>query len=297
MSFKSFPSNSVSTAAAASGGDSFPFPTMPLPLKNEGYISDTANYIPHKGTAINNLSLPTAFSTTATGDIEGVLDTSVVWTVTPANINAAVDGLLSIVSFWYDNTNDRLWVWGVDTGTTPDTLYTCYITLETGTVTNVGSAILTTDPSALDAISTCAVHRPTISSGNFTLYFQDRTVVINESTGAEVSNVASTNATGSVQVGSYTTADGLITFEKFAWGTNTSNKLHITRNSNSAIVPVPINSSAIALFATSSVIAWGDTVKLYAAGTTSSGLATLKTFNRVEFDAWLHSIADFGGLA
>ena len=100
-------------------------------------------------------------------------------------------------------------MFGVDTATTPDTLYTYYITLETGAVTSVGNGQLTADTTSIDGSNQCAVKRGTIASGNFTLLFEDRTVVVNESTGAIVSDDASVNVTNGEAPGNYFTEDGV----------------------------------------------------------------------------------------
>lgn len=277
------------TIKLGGGGAAFPFPTLPDPLNDEGRVFTAANVIPHKGTLIDNIVLPTAFSTGATGDISGRLNESVIWTVNATDINAAADGFVCVGAFWYDHTTDRLYVFAGDTATTPDTIYTAYITLETGAVTNIGSATLSTDP-GISTAQGCAIHRATVSSGNFTMYFAGRTVVLNESTGAEVSNVASVNVQSGVAVGTYASADGaLLSARHFA----AADAFAITRGGNSVNVPAPgtlIGSGVSAFF-----LPWGDKVKAYSPSTTAVNL--LRTFNRAAFDLFLNDVADFGGLA
>ncbi len=278
----------------AAGGSPYPFPTMPLPLKDEGLISTVGNIIPHKGILIDNVKIPTAFTTGATGQYDGRLGTTVVWSVGPTDINASADGFLATISSWYDSVNDRYYVFAIDQATTPDTFYTAYITLETGTVTNVGNAQLTTDPTGANTINKCAVSRTSIDSGNFTLTFDDRIIVINESTGAEVSNVASTNTTDSNNIGAYSTLDGLIFVETFGFNTTGIDFLLLTRGGNSVRIPLPtpLLSSGVPV----TPITWGDKVKIYRNSTITTE-RVLRTFLRADFDAWLTKLADFGGLA
>jgi hypothetical protein len=277
------------TIKVGGGGSPYPFPEMPEPLQDEGRAFVASNIIPHKGTLIDNIVMPSAFGTGATGDMSGRLNTSVVWTVNATDINAACDGFLCVNAHFYDSVNDRLYVFGVDTATTPDTIYTAYITLETGAITNVGSATLSTDPGTRSTAEQCAVGRPSVSSGNFSLYFSDRTIVINESTGAEVSNDASVNVEGSAPVGHYVSADGtLLGFRLIT----SSNATYVSRGGRTAYIPTPqpyiTTSQAVAL-------PWGDKVKVFSNSTAT--VVTLRTFNRAEFDAMLSAMADFGGLA
>lgn len=274
----------------------YPFPTMPTPLTNDGFVFRKGDIIPHNGTLIDNIDMPTAFATGATGDIIGRLGTSTIWTVNATDINAAADGFMGVLSFWYDSVNDRLYVWGVDVGTAPDTLYTAYITLETGVVTNVGNVAFGTDPSGHTAISGCAVSRTAIDSGNFTLIFSDRTVVINESTGAEVSNVASANVSESALIGNYATLDGTIFVEQIVLANNGTSYIQVTKGGNTIRVPFQpplfgdVTGNILIL------LSWGDKVKVGLNGTTAD-TKTLRTFLRTELDAWLVKVLAMGGLA
>lgn len=277
---------------AAGGGSPWSFPQMPTPLNDEGLVWTDGNIVPHKGTLIDSVEVP---YNSNTQPYQGRLGTSIIWTVDVADLNAANDQWIGVFTNWYDSVNDRLYIWGVDTATTPDTLYTGYITLETGAVTEVGSVQLTADAVLPTTSSQCAVQRSAIDSGNFTLLFEDRTVVINESTGAEVSNIASTNTTESAPPGNYSTLDETITFYL---QTNTANEsqLELTRNKNTVILPVPYgmfgNQNALSIAA----MPWGDKVKMFeTAG--AAGKPMVRTFLRADFDAWLSDVADFGGLA
>jgi len=119
----------------AAGTSPWAFPAQPFPLNDEGLLWNDGNIIPHKGTLIDSVEIPIV----STGNFQGRLGTSVIWTVTPANINAAVDNWTGIYTIWYDSVQDRLYTFGLDTTTAPDTLYLAYITLETGAITNVGN--------------------------------------------------------------------------------------------------------------------------------------------------------------
>lgn len=280
---------------AGGGGSPYPFPTMPIPLKDEGFLSDTENVIPHKGTLIDNIELPTTFGVTATGDYEGRLGASVIWTVTGTDLNALVNGYVGVWSSWYDSVNDRLYIFGYDTSLT--VVYTAYIVLETGALTNIGALTFSTTPSSVNVAGQISIHRPAIDSGNFTMFASDRTVVINESTGAEVSNVASTNVTGNTSVGTYVTLDGLILLDRYAHPSNfDAAYISLSRGGNSAFVPAPTVLFTNIGTSISHVIGWGDKVKTFEFGTGTS-TPILRTFLRSEFDDWITAIADFGGLA
>ncbi len=195
---------------ASGGGSIYLQPKPPTPLKDDGFISTNDETIAHKGTLVDNIEFP-EFG--AGNPIVGKLADVTVWTVSPSNINAATNRYYgSGTCCWYDSVNDRLYVFASDSATTPRTLYTAYITVETGAVTNIGSVQLTTDPLSADDRGTALCQRSSIDSGNFTLQFRDRTIVINESTGAEVSNVAALD-TGNV--GGYSTLDGSVYIVSF----------------------------------------------------------------------------------
>lgn len=281
------------------GGSISKFPPMPEPLKNEGFISSLGNITPHKGTLIDNLFIPLNFSVVNNGQIDGKLAGSIIWTVFADDINAAADGYLSESAFWYDSVNDRLYVFCLDTGTTPDTLYTAYITLETGAITNIGSGQFSTDPTAPTVIGNITISRPNIDSGDFTLICNDRTIVIDEGDGSEVSNVASENTSdGSVIVGTYTTLDGTITLDNIKQISTTNEaQISLSRNKLSSVVPIPtMNLFATTMNSVVYAMPWGDKVKIRAdAGTSNSPI--LRTFNRTKFDEWLQLVADYGGLA
>jgi len=289
------PSELLSSVVGGGGSSPFPFPQIPTPLVDEGFMAAAANRIPHNGTLVDNIKLPNGFATSVTGSYEGYLGNTLVWTVSPTDLNAACDGFWGIQALWYDSVNDRLYVFGVDSATTPDTIYTAYITLETGAVTNVGSALLTSQPTSPTTIANTNVHRTAIDSGNFTIYAQDRTIVINESTGAEVSNVASTNAYGSVQVGTYTTLDGTIRVHRVEQGSDSNDgRTLMTKNGNSWTIqtPNPLLGAAACYF-----YSWGDVVKVSLGTSTSTTNGLLRTFNRSQFDAWLQEVAKFGGIS
>lgn len=299
MAFNGIPPNSTShtpAVAAATGASPWSFPRMPFPLNGDGYVSFNGNIIPHNGTLVDNIDIPIAFSTSSTGDIIGKLGTATVWTVNATDVNAAADGFLGVHSFWYDNVNDRMYVFAVDTGTTPDTYYTKYITVETGAITDVGSVQVATDPASPTTASNLTISRAAVDSGNFTLTFNERTIVLSESDGSEVSNDASTNRTEAALIGSYASLDGTIHFNSIICGTTDNSSMLITRSGNSGRLPMPSvmfqNSSTTTLRA----IAWGDKVKFIDSGG-AAGKYLVRTFLRTEFDAWLSLVCDFGGVA
>lgn len=290
------PSELLSSITGSSGGRAFPFPTLPTPLFNEGFVSRTANRIPHNGTLVDNIKIPAAFNITGTGDFEGYLGDTLVWSVGADDLNVACDGFLGVYSCFYDNVNDRLYVLGIDTATTPDTYYLAYITLETGAVTNVGGAQFSVDPAGITTEGGPLISRSSVSSGNFTIISSDRTIVIDETTGAEVSNVA--GGSGSTS-GSYSTVDGTIYFYRVFFDTGESTgSIDLTKDGQFLGVPCPQPLLNNALAGNTSIVAlpWGDKVKIAVNSTATNG-GILRTFNRSQFDAWLQEVARFGGVS
>lgn len=288
------PSELLSSITGGSGG-AFPFPAIPTPLTNDGYQSATANRIPHNGTLVDNIKIPSAFNITGTGDFDGYLGNTLVWSVGADDLNAACDGFLGIQSCFYDSVNDRLYVLGIDTATTPYTYYLAYITLETGAVTNIGNAQFSTDPAGATISSGPSINRTAIDIGNFTIISSDRTIVINESTGAEISNVA--GGAGATP-GSYATADGTIyLYRVFYNSTESCGAVNLTKDGQFLSIPAPQPLVSNALVGTTiNVLPWGDKVKLLA-DTTTTNAGILRTFNRSQFDAWLQEVAKFGGVS
>lgn len=281
----------------AAGGAAFPWPTAPEPTKGpDGVLSNQGDEIPHNGTLINQIKMPTAFSTTATGEYEGLLNGASVWTVAPTAVNAACNGWAGIVSHWYDSVNDRLYVFGINTGTAPDTIYTAYITLETGAVTNVGNTAFSTDPSSISVIGNCATSRSAIDSGNFVLRTIDRTITINESTGAEVSNVAESNRSGIIQPGTFSTLDGTVTTNGIINFSTPDSYFDITRSGTSARIPMKYffafanNASSGGIYFSN----WGDKVKVHSPAGSNNPI--IRTFPRADFESWIKEMADFMGI-
>lgn len=286
----------ITVPSSSGGGSPWAFPTQPFPLNDEGYITSDGNMIPHKGTLINNVSIPLAFSTSATGDIIGLLGTATVWTINATDINALCDGFLGAFGFWYDNINDKLYVFAVNTGTSPATYYTAYITLETGVITNIGNVQVSTNPTAATTAAELAIVRGAVDSGNFTLTFKDRTIVINESTGAEISNVASANTTESKKIGSYASLDGTTFLNEIITSTVDNSYMIMTRSNNTALIPMPSATFTNSNSPTIRCLPWGDKVKFFEiVGGTFEQLT--RTYLRVDFDAWLKLAGNFGGLA
>lgn len=285
-------------SSIAGGGGATAFPKLPTPLKGDGFLSSVGHIIPHRGTLVDNIEHAFTFANSGTGGFVGRLKETDVWTIDATDVAAPTEGLLGAGACWYDSVNDRLYIFAVDTGTTPDTIYTAYITLETGSLTNVGNMALTTDPSSINALGDVAISRAAINSGDFTLYFADRTIVIDDADGSEVSNVASVNMSGSgYNVGSYATLDGTITVNFFDKDATGSTIIALTRGQNTVGVPCSVG-NLVGNFVNQEVYitAWGDNVKLWE-DNTSDGRAILRTFLREDFDVWLQLVADYGGLA
>lgn len=286
----------IQVGGAAGGGGFANYPTMPAPLNGEGLISKTGDLIPHDGTLVDQINLPTAFGTGATGDYVGLLGTTTVWTVNATDVNAACDGWAGLYSHWYDSTNDRLYVFGLDQGTTPDTLYTAYITVETGAITNVGNFQLSTDPTSFNTTRYCNTKRGAIASGDFSLVGIDRTVVVDETTGAENSNTATIVTTESSPPGTYTTLDGDIMVGEISFNGTDTYFIELTRGANTVRVSLGNIWLSDQTSAFVHVLNWGDRVKIAQWGSTSN-TKIIRTFLRSEFDAWLVLLCDWGGLA
>lgn len=275
---------------AGGGGSIWPIPPVPSPIV-DGVLSGTANVIPHNGSAINQVQFPTAFSTTATGDYVGLLDGATVWTVNATDVNGACTGFFGVISHWYDSVNDRLYIFGKAVAV----MYTAYITLETGVVTNVGNDTFTISGSATTSIYNIATKRAAVDSGNFFMIVDDRLMEINETTGAEVTNVSGDNTSGGELVGTYASMDGTITVAYLQYFTTPDTYMLVTRNGISARVgtsyymPWQINTSG------SYFSGWGDKVKLCSTNTGVNRLM-IRTWDRTEFDEWLVLFCAYAGI-
>lgn len=276
------------------GGDSAPwgFPAMPAPLFDDGLTHVGGSIIPHKGTLIDSVELPS----TITSSYVGRLGASTIWSVAPGDLDASVDGYICIYSNWYDSINDRLYVFGVDSGTAPDTFFTAFITLETGAVTSVGSTQLSADAESHTFTNRGAVSRTAIDSGSFTLNFLDRRIVISDIDGSEISNVAIVPRTteGLPLPGNYATLDGTMFLSRIG-GIN--DLILLVRNNLGYSVAIPHN---LLMGETTRVepaaMGWGDKVKIFNKEAFPINIPVPRTFLRADFDAWLQKVADYIGL-
>lgn len=278
----------IKGSALSGGGYVNQFPQVPKPISGDGFFSSQPYRIPHKGTLVNNIKLnATEFS--------GYLDNSAVWSVVPSNINGACDYFLGDMTCVYDSVNDRLFVFGVDSGTTPITVYTSYITLETGVVTSLGRAKLSANPTGFANIGCAAAWRQSETTGNFRLYFGDRVVEISDNDGSEISNTTRpaypdysslhTSEDESVQFGYYQFSSSVAVIGMYVKGQ------FVKLGCVEALLSGPgFNGDAEYLFA----LPWGDKVKMIrqTAGNLGQGP---KTYNRAEFDTWVKDLATYAG--
>lgn len=281
--------NLMNNAINNFSGGAYPFPPMPTPLTNEGHINTASKVFPHDGTAVNSMEVPGTFN--ATQDFHGRLDNAIVWSVFPTNINAACDGFLYGQLCWYDNVNDRLWVFPYDVS--PTTLHTAYITLETGAVTYVGSAVLSAGPNSYSTQGYGSVHRDAVSSGNFTIQTHTQTYVISDSDGSEVSY---TSGVTNGKVG-YVTSDGSASLYIVALGDSDANRGYIEARKDGKAVRIPTPIGLLGWMGSNSrnlhFIPWGDKVKVVSVTTAQYMKAT---FDRAEFDQWVQDLLKYGGV-
>jgi len=285
--------SNISDFFGISGGASpWNTPQLPAPLVSGGYIRSDGPNVPHSGTLIDNVEFP---EIVGSGSFIGRLAESTVWTVAFSDVNANVDNWLGAGAIgWYDSVNDRFWAWGYDSTTAPDTLYTFYITLETGVVTNVGNTPFAVDPADRALNSGVSVFRSAEDTGNFTLTFSDRTIVINESTGAFVSDVAATNTSNGEKAGTYVTADGLITSGVVTVPTTANgSSINITKGQQTAVISLPDGLGLGAVGTSTTALRWGGEVRIISSGGTTSNY---KAFKLTEWDAHLLAMSKNGGL-
>lgn len=287
----------IEVGGAAAGGAISSLPAFPSPIIGpDGELGIDGPVLPFDGTLVNQIKVPTGYSTAATGDYVAYLSGVTVWTINATDINAACDGFLGIVSQIYDSVNDRLYVFAVDAGTSPYTCYTAYITMETGAITNVGNFQFAVNPGSYQTIAGAAPTRLAIDSGNFTLKFTDRTVEIDSITGLSVLDVASINRTGANFPGTYTTLDGTVGVSLLLYFGTPDGYFVITRNGISARVAHAYQYNFASSAASAGVYAsnWGDKVKLH----TPSGVqvSVIRNFLRTDFDDWLIALADYAGI-
>ena len=271
-------------------------PAVPKPLTGEGYPSEQTGLIAHPGTLIDGVLFE------STTSIRGRLKNVNVWQVVGTDISPYVDAIIARgISNWYDGVNDRLYIFGLDKGPAPNTLYTSYITLETGALTNLGSTQLTADftpSSGTPTVGDMHVNRVAEDSGNLTLSTTAETVVISSTNGSEVSHTIETNSTESTKLGNYVTADGTIycstTMESY---TNQLGAVTVTKSGVSTRVPMLRSTFTGGSQNTEFniyVMLWSDKVKTV--HTNAASVPILKTFERSAFDKWVEEVAARGGL-
>lgn len=280
----------IEVGASSGGGSIWPMPPIPTPIK-DGVISLTGNIIPHNGALVNQIKTPTAFGVAASGEYEGLLDGVSVWTVAADDVNGACTGWFGIISHWYDSVNDRLYVFGKAVAV----MYTAYIDVETGAITNVGNDTFTISGSAITALYNIATSRPAIDSGNFTMIVDNRLMEISESDGSEVSNVSGDNTTSGELVGIYASLDGTITVGAIQYFTTPDSYIAVTRNGVSQRIATAYYPLFQVNLSQSYFCNWGDKVKV---SNTNTGLGAraIRTFNRAEFDAWLVLLCEYAGI-
>ena len=271
------------------GGSPYNQPNFPDAVSDGVYFDLGKNAILHNGTNIDTILLPAL----STGFFEGTLRDLGVYSVLTSSVNASVNAWLSTGgAIWYDSINDRVYIFGVDTATTPDTLYTAYFNPENGGVTNVGSVQLTNQPNDVTSIGCACVTRANIDSGDFTLDFADYTIVIDSTDGSEVSNTARTTAfpTAPSFQATYKTIDGTL-----FTGVITSGYMNMANNTDSVQYRLPVvedmygRGPNIAIY----MVRWGNFVKIFSS---ENNRYNVRTFNLVDFDTWVMDFADFAGI-
>lgn len=284
------------TIAVGGGSAAYPFPQMPRPLNGEGFLHSDANIIPHNGTLIDNVELPTSFALSSSGEIRGWLGETMIWSVVATDWDATCDGFIGQQAIWYDHLNDRVYVWALDSGI--GRFFGGYVTLETGAVTLLAAFTPASVPTNATISGAVGISRAVVSSGDFVLWFLDRKMTINDS-GGLLSDVTAANTSETRRIGSYVTFDTpLVHLNIFQYDDAGNNFVELTVGANSVRVPIPLpltaNATNPAFF--TNVVPWGDKVKLLGGNSFTSDTSILRTFDRAQFDFWVHSIARFGGL-
>lgn len=284
----------------------YPFPTMPFPLTGEGFIDSQANIVPHNGTLVDNIVMPTVFGLGSTGQIHGRLGEVAVWSADSTDIRAGSDGFMAVQMCHYDNVNDRLYMWALDISVVRS--YVGYITLETGIVTAVGSGVFLPQAPYDDwqVLSGFSVQRPAPDSGDFLLRNKNVRLRVNSETGVGTGIFDTEWTTEGKLAGSYITQDGLISLHKFQvdgeaayieFSRSVDSETTTRGDTVQVAIPSPLVAAEFSSVPIINALPWGDTVKLLGEGSAATGSAIIRTFNRAEFDTWLLAIAKFGGLA
>lgn len=256
----------------------FTFPRRPTPLAKTIAALPLQNQLPSAAGDGSYIVLPP----TTSGDIslydkEGV----VVWTKAITDVNAGCD-LWSAIHL--DPTNNRLYVWAYDTGTEPDTYYLAYMALADGAVTNLG----TCQPGD-GLLQQCTyVSRDTPGAGDFYFRDGDYGITISSADGSIVTAAAKITQNSCVvqQSTGYQTADGSILVASVtAAVTSTGGLITLQRGGAYGRASLPVE-HGIAFMP----LLWGDYVACAGFGSTSTMYAP-QYFSRVDFDAWLVSIA------
>lgn len=218
-----------------------------------------------------------------------------VWTVVPADINAACDEWSNM--FWLDTVDDAIWVWAADTNTSPNTMYLATVDLTTGAVTNIGTSQPTGDHYIYSSIGEYYYTRASMGSGDLTVRVGESKVVINTGTGALTADTVTVTQNGNtlVQSPNYETEDGAIYTRIFPLASvlvTGGISGNIQRGGKYTEVQLPGGSPAGA--ASPSPILWGGYVAIITEGTNL--IQNARFFARSDFDDWLERICDFYGL-
>lgn len=276
----------LSTKTGGSGGGAWGALPSPPKAVLDGRVVIQGDRIPVNATAIDNMSLTTSYT--------GYLNTTAIWTVTAVNVNAAADGFMSSgYANWYDSVNKRLYVFAYNNATTPDTVYLAYITIETGAITNIGSFQFSTEPLSP---TQCVIDRAAIDSGDFILYFIDRTVIVNSTTGAETANNANANFETATNGAFYVKSGVFFMSALVAENAVTAGGNALRYIVNNKVVYSSVESRWIGSTNASGdvyFLRWGDKVKCFSP--VNSTFYTMRTFEYVDFQPWLESTLNYLG--
>lgn len=216
-----------------------------------------------------------------------------IWQVNKGNIDSSVNYWAGAV--WLDRTDEKLWVWAVDTDTTPDTYYLANIALSDGTITQVGSC----QPG--DGLfnyyrTTYYTERAEMGSGDLTIRDGEQQIVISTTDGSIVTPATQITQNGIVLANnvSYQTENGKIYLGYPTVGDSNYSigaYCYIQRGGVLSKVVLPILSPGAITTGYSTL--WDGYVAV-GSGTTGT-MYNARFFERADFDDWLKRIADYYG--
>ena len=254
-----------------------------------------ANWLPTIANDGSMIRLPT----NGTGSVERYDSAgNVVWTRACTYVNAACDKWGGLI--WYDNVDEALWVFAIDTGATPDRVYVAKLDDLTGTITSIGSFQADVNLSRGDQGG--FIERAAHGSGDFTICDDNDSYVISSSDGSIVSGPVGITLGGiTPHHPGYRTADGMTMIRTGPLYTGAAFLVSVYRGGGVGEILFygSTDGNGFGVYNQYACCILWDSYVATSVGFADSAVSTPygpRYFELVDFDRWLNDIADILGL-